>query len=584
MDQLEEQIKIHETNIENLLNKIENEKNFDKKHFIKETIKKEQDDIISLYKLKTIENHMEIKEILPKHFFLIDLEDFRYIRNFFNYIEEMKKRNLLKFQQGYHIKVLTQNKCEQHGLPFFCYYGEFHHELDYLICPKCIDVPTSGYDKYFHDDYKYGLPKKIEQIFYNINIAEETIKQKFYPLYKKYSAKLEGNRKRRFEKNYNSMLKKIDFIKNTINGFVKGYQYNKLGLIYFLYYFPPIVINEFALNKNNIDENNYISKLSSYFATSKWITITRKIINKKEDEEFINNNFIISNNKLEINDQQTYSNIYYGIDTYLKKLSSDSIKFIDNKNDIIYCLFHENNEFELVILSKYLYKYKVIKRIEVMKINEDENDNENEDNYYILGKRVKINHKFYFDKNMCSKQLVIRIYKDFIYIFTNIFFCVLDKDYTIVKLILLQLWKNRISFVNSVIRRNKLLFIFMNEPKTTFIFNLNSNEIISKIEGLSAEYVFEIKKKNIALIKDNDKIMEINYKLGKLISIKYFHEIYVDKNNFDNYNAEKFSIVYKNKVIGKLNAIELKYILDNFKGFKYDHIINKNNFFVNTKK
>ena len=69
MDQLEEQIKIHETNIENLLNKIENEKNFDKKHFIKETIKKEQDDIISLYKLKTIENHMEIKEILPKHFF-----------------------------------------------------------------------------------------------------------------------------------------------------------------------------------------------------------------------------------------------------------------------------------------------------------------------------------------------------------------------------------------------------------------------------------------------------------------------------------------------------------------------------------
>ena len=130
----------------------------------------------------------------------------------------------------------------------------------------------------------------------------------------------------------------------------------------------------------------------------------------------------------------------------------------------------------------------------------------------------------------------------------------------------------------------------MKKPNYTIIFNLNNNEIISIIEGLSGEYIFNFEKKNNILIKDDDKIMEINYKSGKLINIKFFHEIYCDYANIKNkiinelYKEEKFSIVYKNKIIGKLNSLELKYVLENFKGFKYEYILNKDNFIINLKK
>ncbi len=87
------------------------------------------------------------------------------------------------------------------------------------------------------------------------------------------------------------MFKKMDILKN-INELIKGYHNNKLGIIYLLYYFPPIVINKFSLSIKDIDEDVYISKLSSYFTTYKWITINRKIINKKEENNFINNNLL----------------------------------------------------------------------------------------------------------------------------------------------------------------------------------------------------------------------------------------------------------------------------------------------------
>ncbi len=67
----------------------------------------------------------------------------------------------------------------------------------------------------------------------------------------------------------------------------------------------------------------------------------------------------------------------------------------------------------------------------------------------------------------------------------------------------------------------------MKKPNYNIIFNLNNNEIITIIEGLSGKFG---NKKNI-LIKDDDKIMEINYKLGKLINIKFFHEVYCDYEN-----------------------------------------------------
>ena len=63
--------------------------------------------------------------------------------------------------------------------------------------------------------------------------------------------------------------------------------------------------------------------------------------------------------------------------------------------------------------------------------------------------------------------------------------------------------------------------------------------------------------KNI-LIQDYDKIMIYNYKIGRLIDVHYFHEIFIKddkikKDKFDEkneYTEEKFKLVYKNIVIG----------------------------------
>ena len=176
----------------------------------------------------------------------------------------MKERNKFFIQIGNCIKSLTLNKCTDDGLPYYCYYRPFHDE-DYLLCPKCREIPDhlNLLDYYYcNSDYKYGFPRKLEQIYEYIKIAEESIKINFYPLYKKYSTQLEGNRKRRFEKNYNSMFKKMDILKKYINELIKGYHNNKLGIIYLLYHFPPIVINKFTLNIKDIDEDVYISKLS----------------------------------------------------------------------------------------------------------------------------------------------------------------------------------------------------------------------------------------------------------------------------------------------------------------------------------
>ncbi len=158
------------------------------------------------------------------------------------------------------------------------------------------------------------------------------------------------------------MFKKMDILKN-INELIKGYHNNKLGIIYLLYYFPPIVINKFSLSIKDIDEDVYISKLSSYFTTYKWITINRKIINKKEENNFINNNFIITNNKLEIkkDEIEIETFYYYDINSNKKELSNNSIKYIDNKNSIIYCIFDDNIQ-ELVILSKIFQKNYKIKK------------------------------------------------------------------------------------------------------------------------------------------------------------------------------------------------------------------------------
>ena len=437
---------------------------------------------------------------------------------------------------------------------------------------------------------------KIEQIYRNIKNAEEDIKTKFYPLFIKYYNNLEGNRKKRFEKNYKSIQERINILKRYINQCVDGYKNNKIGLIYFLYYFPEIIINKFNLDDKNIDEDIYISKLSSYFSSYKWITIQRKFLTIKDENNIKEKMFdILIEKKIDIdNNNELYKDLVYYENGRYMKIKDDLIAYIDEKNKEIYYrpydyeFDYDNNLDELIILA---YKEKNVygiskRKLMLKKVNEDDDDDKN---YIIFGKKINLGN-MRLDLINIFAHFQLKIYNNYIYIFTNIFIIILTKDLECYKIIKLTGDIN-ISKLNLIYKINDYVFILRREPNNTIIFNIQQNEIVSYTFGLSGQYIYELKKSKNILIQDYDKIMLYNYKIGKLVDVQYFHELYIkdDKNKKDifdeknEYSEEKFKLVYKNIVIGKVNILKLKYLLDNFKDIKYDFILNEDNYMINLK-
>jgi len=220
------------------------------------------------------------------------------------------------------------------------------------------------------------------------------------------------------------------------------------------------------------------------------------------------------------------------------------------------------------------------------KVNEDDDDDKN---YIIFGKKINLGN-MRLDLINIFAHFQLKIYNNYIYIFTNIFIIILTKDLECYKIIKLTGDIN-ISKLNLIYKNNDYVFILRREPNNTIIFNIQQNEIVSYTFGLSGQYIYELKKSKNILIQDYDKILLYNYKIGKLVDVQYFHELYIkdDKNKKDifdeknEYSEEKFKLVYKNIVIGKVNILKLKYLLDNFKDIKYDFILNEDNYMIKLK-
>ena len=538
-----------------------------------------------------MKNKSEIIETikLDSAFLEIELVDFKNIKNFFTYFEKLILQTKKWLASESSQNLLTSNMCEKHGLPFN-YYVKWYG--DKFCCPKDKIIQMG----IFYIDYKYTLLFKIEQIYRNIKNAEEDIKNKFYPLIIKYYNNLEGNRKKRFEKNYKSIQERINILKRYINQCVDGYKNNKIGLIYFLYYFPEIIINKFNLDDKNIDEDIYISKLSSYFSSYKWITIQRKFLTIKDENNIKEKMFdILIEKKIDIdNNNELYKDLVYYENGRYMKIKDDLIAYIDEKNKEIYYrpydyeFDYDNNLDELIILAyKEKNAYGISKRkLMLKKVNEDDDDDKN---YIIFGKKINLGN-MRLDLINIFAHFQLKIYNNYIYIFTNIFIIILTKDLECYKIIKLTGDIN-ISKLNLIYKINDYVFILRREPNSTIIFNIQQNEIVSYTFGLSGQYIFELKKSKNILIQDYDKIMLYNYKIGKLVDVQYFHELYIkdDKNKKDifdeknEYSEEKFKLVYKNIVIGKVNILKLKYLLDNFKDIKYDFILNEDNYMINLK-
>ena len=520
----------------------------------------------------------------------LELVDFKNIKNIFTYFESLKSKTEKWLSSEFSQSILTSNVCEKHGLPFN-YYVRWYG--DQFFCPKD-NIIQCGI---FYIDYKYTLPFKIDQIYKNIKKVEEEIKIKFYPLFLKFSKNLDGNRKKRFEKNYKSIQERINLLKCYLNQFVDGYKNNKIGLIYFLYYFPEITINEFNLDKNNIDEDKYIGKISCFFNSYNWITIKRKFLKKKDEkdlkEKMCN---ILKEKKIEIkNCIDSYKNldlIYYDKGRGIN-IKDSLILYIDENNKEIYYRPYEkdfvyDNNLDELLLLKYKKKnmYKIRKRkIMLKKLNEDDDE---DTNYIIFGKKINLeNMKFDTISYNLFDRFQLKIYNNYIYIFTNIFIFILKKNLECYKIIKLTGDIN-ITKINLIYKIGNNLFILRREPNNTIIFNIQQNEIVSYTFGLSGHYVYELKMTKNILIQDHDKIMLYNYTLGKLLDVRFFHELYIEddkikKDLFHEYSEEKFSLIYKNSVIGEVNLLQLKYLLDNYKDIKYDFILNEDNYLVKLK-
>ena len=98
--------------------------------------------------------------------------------------------------------------------------------------------------------------------------------------------------------------------------------------------------------------------------------------------------------------------------------------------------------------------------------------------------------------------------------------------------------------------------------------------MIFKIKGLSGDFILELKHSKNILILNEDKIIIFNYIKVKIIDIHYFNEVYLK-------NKNRYSIVYKNNIIGHMDSLKLKYILQKYKNIKYDYIINEDKYIIN---
>ena len=392
--------------------------------------------------------------------------------NNINYIGDNKKTEIINY------------KCKYHNLPYKLYCEDLSSfNVGRMFCEECHYMICKYDYVYYFDDYKFGLHFKINKILNNIKNAEITINQKLYPLYLKYVDKLEGNRKKRFKRNYYRIHKKMKFLKNFINDCITGFNTNKFGFIYCLYYFPEITINKYNLT-NNINEDIYIQKLSSYFYTNKWITLKRKVIS---EDDYKNNNkyFIVTDKKIDIHTPKISKGIMYYLDeNYSKKiLDNENIKYIDEENGNIYYFeyYIDNEDIEQLILIILTKKNKFTNECEIIykkyfcyiKCNDEENNC----SFYILGERCDIK---YFNHPKINTILIKKIDNN-IYFITKIFICILNANLKTQKIILITQKKDLFpSLIEKVINVKKYLFIFRKGPKNTNVIDLKTNELIIK--------------------------------------------------------------------------------------------------------
>ena len=495
--------------------------------------------------------------------------------NQYNYIGDNKTSKIINY------------KCKNHNLPYKLYIEDlFMINSGYMLCEKCNKndyyALKTDYDKfYYFDDYKFRLKFKINKILNNIKNAEITIHQKLYPLYLKYVDKLEGKRKKRFKRNYYSIHKKMKILKNFINNCIRGYNTNKFGFIYCLYYFPEISINEFNII-NNISEDIYIQKLSSFFCTNKWINLKRRIMTE-DDYKNINNYFIVTDKKYEIDTPSKKEESMFYIDEKNSKkiLDNNNIKYIDEENGTIYYfenyIDNENEQINLIILTKSKnslnneYEYEIIYKKIFYYINYD--DENNTYTNYVLGEKCNIKNRDLPNIN----SIKIKKFYNNIYIITNIFICIINSNLRTEKIIIIshQDYKDLfLSFIEKVIKVKNYLIVFREGPNITNVIDLKNHELIFKIKGLSGDFILELKHSKNILILNEDKIIVFNYIKGQLIDIHYFNEVYLK-------NQNRYSIVYKNNIIGDMDSLKLKYILQKYKNIKYDYIINEDKYIIN---
>ena len=283
------------------------------------------------------------------------------------------------------------------------------------------------------------------------------------------------------------MFKKLALLEDYINQCIKAYYNNKIGITIFLYYFPEIIINKYLLDKNIIDEDKTISKLSCFFSSYKWIKCERKEITKTEEQEIFDNKFILSDKKYKFNEETKIENdiIYYDNANNEELLSKDNVGL--KLEDKLFVIIDE----EFIILKKIiLNKYKIIFRNILIKSIYEENEdneedkkneeNEDENNYIILDK-IKFTNLYHKDIEYYINNSLIKKYNDFIYIINSSFIAIFNFKFELLKII--NYYDE--SKLHKIYRIAQILIICLSEPKKTILFDLKYNQIITQIIGLS---------------------------------------------------------------------------------------------------
>ena len=303
----------------------------------------------------------------------------------------------------------------------------------------------------------------------------------------------------------------------------------------------------------------------------------------EDDYKNINNYFIVTDKKYEIDTPSKKEESMFYIDEKNSKkiLDNNNIKYIDEENGTIYYfenyIDNENEQINLIILTKSKnslnneYEYEIIYKKIFYYINYD--DENNTYTNYVLGEKCNIKNRDLPNIN----SIKIKKFYNNIYIITNIFICIINSNLRTEKIIIIshQDYKDLfLSFIEKVIKVKNYLIVFREGPNITNVIDLKKNELIFKIKGLSGDFILELKHSKNILILNEDKIIVFNYIKGQLIDIHYFNEVYLK-------NQNRYSIVYKNNIIGDMDSLKLKYILQKYKNIKYDYIINEDKYIIN---